>query len=215
MIPLTSLTSRALDIIDSDNSPTNQGTLRNEIVDSVLRYLNTDSLLCWVPMPTADLPGYETHVSRVEPLRLLQQRTAKPILAFLESHVWPGINIEPALDDNNIIPKAQSPETHQLIRRWVHQLSAWNLCALERAVLAGKGLLTAVRFLVEWSEDFHHLHEGAPRNFGIEEAAIAASLEVEWQVGMWGVVEDTHDVDREDLRRQFGTVVILVSGYRE
>lgn len=48
--------------------------------------------------------------------------------------------------------------------------------------------------------------------FGIEEACEACSLEVRWQTGRWGEVEDTHDVEREDLRRQFGSVVLAVSG---
>jgi chaperone required for assembly of F1-ATPase len=52
----------------------------------------------------------------------------------------------------------------------------------------------------------------AGAKFGVEEAARAASLEVDWQTGMWGEVEDTHDVDKEDVRRQFGSVVLLVSG---
>ena len=53
---------------------------------------------------------------------------------------------------------------------------------------------------------------GAERRFGAEEAARATSLEVDWQTGRWGEVEDTHDVEKEDVRRQFGAVVLLVSG---
>jgi ATP synthase F1 complex assembly factor 2 len=30
---------------------------------------------------------------------------------------------------------------------------------------------------------------------------------------MWGEVEDTHDVEKEDLRRQLGGVVLLVGGH--
>jgi len=29
---------------------------------------------------------------------------------------------------------------------------------------------------------------------------------------MWGEVEDTHDVEKEDVKRQYGSVVLLVSG---
>jgi ATP synthase F1 complex assembly factor 2 len=46
----------------------------------------------------------------------------------------------------------------------------------------------------------------------VEEAARASSLEVDYQTGMWGEVEDTHDVEKEDVRRQFGSVILLVSG---
>ena len=40
--------------------------------------------------------------------------------------------------------------------------------------------------------------------WGIEEAAQAATLEVSWQTGQWGEVEDTHDVEKEDVRRGLG-----------
>jgi len=83
---------------------------------------------------------------------------------------------------------------------------------LERGVLAGKGLLGAVRLLVEWSPELRHLRGEGEGVFGVEEAARAASLEVDWQTRMWGAVEDTHDVEREDVRRQLGSVVLLVSG---
>ena len=36
--------------------------------------------------------------------------------------------------------------------------------------------------------------------------------EVEWQTKKWGEVEDTHDVEKEDLRRQLGSAVLLVAG---
>lgn len=181
----------------------------------LLRYLDTDSLLCWAPAPPSEIPGYETHISRIIPLRDLQKRTAEPIIAFLEEKLWPGIRIEPVLENDSIIPRAQSPETCLRIRNWIYGLNSFNLAALERGTLAGKGILGAARLIAEWGEDFQYLFENeSSRNnrFGIEEAAAAASLEMEWQIKMWGLVEDTHDVEREDLRRQLGSVVLLVSG---
>ena len=71
--------------------------------------------------------------------------------------------------------------------------------------------------MVEWSENFRHVRmsadgDGGGRRFGIEEAAEACSLEVRWQTGMWGEVEDSHDVQKEDLRSQLGSVILVVSG---
>ena len=103
--------------------------------------------------------------------------------------------------------------TKDVIKGWVSGLPAFELAGLERGVLAGKGLLGAVRLLVEWSPELEYLRgKSTPIDYGVEEAAKAASLEVDWQTGMWGAVEDTHDVEREDIRRQFGSVVLLVSG---
>ncbi|QSZ34829.1 hypothetical protein DSL72_007688 [Monilinia vaccinii-corymbosi] len=211
LIPLTSLVNRALDIADEDKE--GRDMIRNNIVMTVMRYLDTDSLLCWAPEPPEDPPGYERHVDRVESLRSIQRRSAEPIIQFLSERVWPGVELIPVLDANSIVPKSQPQMTRDIIRGWVSGLPAFELAGLERGVLAGKGLLGAARLVVEWSAELTHLRdEAAEKKFGVEEAAKAASLEVDWQTGMWGAVEDTHDVEREDIRRQLGSVVLLVSG---
>ncbi|KAM3078725.1 ATP synthase mitochondrial F1 complex assembly factor 2 [Clarireedia jacksonii] len=213
LIPMTSLVNRALDIADADKE--GKDDIRNNIVTTVMRYLDTDSLLCWAPEVAADPPGYETHVGRTESLRSIQRRTALPIIQFLSEKVWPGVEIVPVLDSDSIIPKSQPQMTKAIIRGWVSGLPAFELAGLERGVLAGKGLLGAARLIVEWSPELAHLRDSENENtFGVEEAAQAASMEVDWQTGMWGAVEDTHDVEREDIRRQLGSVVLLVSGKR-
>jgi ATP synthase F1 complex assembly factor 2 len=214
LIPMTSLVSRALDIADEDAS--GGGEIRTNIIKTVMRYLDTDSLLCWAPEASPDPPGYDVHVSRTESLRSIQERTSMPIIAFLAERVWPGVEIVPVLDSDSIVPKSQPQMTQDIIKGWISGLPAFELAGLERGVLAGKGLLGAVRLLVEWSSELGHLRdEQAKDKFGVEEAAQAASLEVDWQIRMWGAVEDTHDVEREDIRRQLGSVVLLVSGQRE
>ncbi|PVH80157.1 ATP12-domain-containing protein [Cadophora sp. DSE1049] len=219
LIPLTSLVSRALDIADEDSSSSGApGPIRSGIANTLMRYLDTDSLLCWAPPASPDPPGYEDHASRkAEDLRSIQKRTAMPIISYLTERVWPGVEIVEVLDEGSILPKAQPAMTRDVVMGWVMGLPAWELAGLERAVLAGKGLLGAARLVVEWSEGLRHLREGGEEGgeremFGVEEAARAASLEVDWQTRMWGQVEDTHDVEREDVRRQLGSVVLLVSG---
>jgi ATP synthase mitochondrial F1 complex assembly factor 2 len=148
-------------------------------------------------------------------LRSIQKKTAQPIISFLTEKVWPGVEIVPVLDSDSIVPRSQPQMTKDVIRGWVSGLPAFELAGLERGVLAGKGLLGAVRLLVEWSTELGHVRdETAEHKFGIEEAARAASLEVDWQTGMWGEVEDTHDVEKEDVRRQLGSVILLVSGHQ-
>ncbi|TGO23542.1 hypothetical protein BPAE_0129g00260 [Botrytis paeoniae] len=213
LIPMTSLVNRALDIIDEENE--GGDLIRTHIVTTVMRYLDTDSLLCWAPEAPEDPPGYETHVDRVESLRSIQRKSAEPIIQFLSEKVWPGVELIPVLDADSIVPKSQPQMTKDIIRGWVSGLPPFELAGLERGVLAGKSLLGAARLVVEWSAELAHLrNEAAEKKFGVEEAAKAASLEVDWQTGMWGAVEDTHDVEREDIRRQLGSVVLLVSGAR-
>ncbi len=213
LIPLTSLTARADDIQSQEAAGNDR--LRQDLVNMVMRYLDTDTLLCWAPQrspqDTAQLAqGGQT----TESLRDMQIRTAQPIIGYLATHVWPGVEIQPVLDSGSIIPMPQPQTTKDVIRGWMSGLAAFELAALERAVLASKSLLVAVRLLVEWSEEFRDLPRDRKERFGIEEAAEASSLEVRWQTRMWGEVEDTHDVDKEDVRRQLGSVILLVSGQK-
>lgn len=216
LIPLTSMASRAHDISLQDQGLA-PGNARAEIVKMLMRYLNTDTLLCWAPTKSVhDAPGLEKSQHRErESLRDIQIRFAKPIISYLTTHVWPGVEIKPVLDDGSILPASQPQQTKDVIRGWIHGLEAWELVGLERAVLAGKSFCVGARLVVEWSEKFRDVREGLGiegRRFGIEEAAEASSLEVRWQTGMWGEVEDTHDVDKEDLKRQLGTVILVVGG---
>lgn len=208
-IPLTSLTSRAMDIQAADQQ--GSSTIRDSIVKTVMRYLGTDTLLCWAPEKNRHDPmeGRST-----KSLRQRQREVAEPILAFLTTHVFPGVEIVEILGEDSIIPRSQPEMTTEIIRGWVTGLPAFELAALERGVLATKSLLVAVRVLVEWSSEWKRLPKGPGMDtgrFGINEAAEAATLEILHQTEQWGEVEDTHDVDKEDLRRQLGSSIILVS----
>jgi ATP synthase mitochondrial F1 complex assembly factor 2 len=212
LLPLTSLTSRANDIAQEDiHDHTN---IRDEILKTVMRYFETDTLLCWVPEKKAMQDSTTTGNGGGErdSLRNVQMRMAERIINFLTDTIWPGIEIKPVLDADSIMPTSQPETTRDVIRRWVDGLPPYELAALERGVLAGKSLLVAVRLVVEWSEHFQHLQKHGQARFGIEDAAEASSLEVRWQADMWGEVEDSHDVDKEDLKRQLGSIVLLVSG---
>lgn len=201
---------RALDIAAADAVAVgSHSEIRATIAKTLIRYLDTDSILCWAP-PAGP---YDHKNDAGESLRDVQKRTAEDIVSFLTTHVWPGIEIVPVLDGHTIFPQSQSPGVREIIEGWITGLDAWEIAGLERAVLAGKSLVAAARFVAEWSEGpvgKPSLNAG-PR-FGVEEAAIATSLEVDWQTGQWGEVEDTHDVNKEDVRRQLGSVALLVSG---
>ncbi|KAF4583076.1 ATP12 ATPase family protein [Ophiocordyceps camponoti-floridani] len=213
LVPMTSLICRALDIKADDDqhssSSGGMGKIRSDITTAVLRYLDTDSLLCWAP-PAGE---YDTRNSKGESLREVQERFAAETVSFLTTHIWPGVNIEPVLDGHSLTPREQAPGVREVVQDWVQGLSSWELAGLERAVLAGKSLLIGARLVTQWSEE--SVWNGVPTSddfFGVEQAAEAASIEVDWQTDRWGMVEDTHDVNYEDLRRQLGSAVLLVSG---
>lgn len=226
LVPLTSLICRAIDIAADDAAATTpMPPIRSEITKMLLRYLDTDSLLCWAPAPpdpNEDAPGYlSTLNDEGYCLRELQEETALRTMRYLTRRVWPGLTLGPVLEGTSVIPRKQAPGTRDVVRGWIWNLDAWELAALERATLAGKSLLAAARLIVEWSEGKAGVFmpppaedEGPfpPTKFGVEMAARAVSVEVDWQTANWGAVEDTHDVEHEDIRKQFGSAVLLVSG---
>lgn len=207
-IPLTSMVSRAVDLDNEDQNGASEQ--RDAIIRMAMRYLGTDTLLCWAPEKNIHDP-YQKPGEK--PLRERQREVAEPIIAYLKTHIFPGVDIEPILDEESIVPRSQPEMTRNVIRGWISGLPAFELAALERGVLATKSLLVAARLVVEWSQEFKHLHKdkAAGDRFGISEASNAAMLEVMHQIENWGEVEDTHDVDREDMKRQLGSVVLLVS----
>ncbi|KAL8819819.1 MAG: hypothetical protein Q9223_001825 [Gallowayella weberi] len=228
LIPLTSIASRAHDLALQDAStasskpvseataPHQSRTIREDIIMTLLPYLDTDTLLCWAPPPPKVADPTKTVIPT---LRGQQARVAEPIISYLTTSIWPGVELNPSLDDNSIIPTEQPQETRDIIRGWMTGLNAWELVGLERAVLAGKSLCVGARLLCEWGASFADVRRalGTDRpqegqRFGIEEAAQACSLEVMWQTGRWGEVEDSHDVDKEDLRSQFGSAILVASG---
>jgi chaperone required for assembly of F1-ATPase len=207
-IPMTSLAARALDIETADAR--GQEHIRRDIMALLMSYLDTDTLLCWAPEKVMN-----DSLRNGKTLRELQMETAAPIIAYLTTHIWPGVEVKPILEPDSIMPVAQPELTQQVIRAWLSDLPPFELAGLERAVLASKSLLVSVRLVHEWGEAFAQSRKAADTKttrFGIEEAAEASSLEVRWQTGQWGEVEDTHDVEKEDLRRQLGSTIILIGG---
>ncbi|KAM3423191.1 hypothetical protein BST61_g641 [Cercospora zeina] len=206
-IPLTSLTSRATDVETADGAGNRQ--IRDNIVNMAMRYFATDTLLCWAPAHNQHDPMNQRSTRN---LRARQKAIAEPIIAFLTTHIFPGVHIVPVLNEDSILPISQPEATTHVVRGWVSRLSAFDLAALERAILATKSLTIAVRLLVEWSSEWNHIQDVPDKGkFGIEHAEEASSLEVLHQTEQWGEVEDTHDVDKEDLRRQLGSAILLVT----
>jgi chaperone required for assembly of F1-ATPase len=205
-IPMTSLAARARDIEAADAE--GKEHVRNDVLKMFMDYLHTDTLLCWAPAKVMN----ET-LQNGKTLRELQVETAMPIISHLTTHIWPGVEIKPILEPDSIMPVEQPKMTQQVIRAWLAALPAFELAGLERAVLASKSLLVGTRLIYEWGEAFAQSRKTADANrFGIEDAAAASSLEVRWQTGQWGEVEDTHDVEKEDMRRQLGSAILLVTG---
>ncbi|SCZ97618.1 BZ3500_MvSof-1268-A1-R1_Chr4-3g07303 [Microbotryum saponariae] len=76
----------------------------------------------------------------------------------------------------------------------------YKLAAFERAVLASKSYLIALGLV-----------EG---QLSVDEAAKCAHVEVQSQINRWGEVEDTHDVDHQDVRVRLGSAALLCSAMK-
>ncbi|BEJ12860.1 hypothetical protein CspHIS471_0300340 [Cutaneotrichosporon sp. HIS471] len=83
------------------------------------------------------------------------------------------------------------------LRKVLEGMDSWQLAAFERTVYATKSFVVALAFV-----------EG---RITAHEAALAAQVEVAAQIEQWGEVEDTHDVDYQDIRRSLGTVAALLA----
>ncbi|OAA61628.1 ATP12, ATPase F1F0-assembly protein [Niveomyces insectorum RCEF 264] len=225
-VPLTSLVCRALDLAPPPDKGTTTTTTRTSAIHDLLRYLDTDSLLCWEPPEDSDHSGSSSNARVMRPgqppvtLRQLQEQTAVPIVAHVARHVWPGVTLAPVLGaDHALRPRAHPAATRAAAEAWLTGLDGWDLAGVERATLAGKSLVVATRLVAAWSGAMRSSNnntaaadsDGELASFAAEDAATATSLETAFQTAQWGEVEDTHDVDHADLRRHFGSVVLLVA----
>ncbi|KJR82759.1 metallopeptidase MepB [Sporothrix schenckii 1099-18] len=225
-VPLTSLVCRAIDLEDEKTAAAGGGAapMRTALIENLLRYLDTDSLLCWAPPDElASLHGIGGAATRnvaghgEVTLRQLQERMAEPILAYMAAHVWPGVVVEPVLGGADqaslLFPKPHPAETRKAVADWLESLNGWDLAGVERATLAGKSMVVASRFVAGWSQTAVHPAPANARSsaLSVEAAYAATNMETAFQTAQWGEVEDTHDVDQADMRRHFGSVVLLVS----
>jgi ATP synthase F1 complex assembly factor 2 len=197
-IPLTQMSSRAIDLAVAEAH--GDFTTREDIVRNLIRYLDTDTVLCWAPSTPENLrePGRPT-------LRELQIESSEPILAYLSTLVWPGLEVRVVDGDKGLLGSGQPVETKETLVNWMKGLDVWRLVGFERVVHATKSFVVGARLVAEWGGD----RDG---KWGVKEAAEAASIEVNYQTRQWGEVEDTHDVESEDLLRQIGGGWLLLCG---
>lgn len=215
LIPLTQLAARVIDIAATeekekveeeeevegkDAASRGSSAEREAIIQTLIRYLDTDTLLCWAPTPPAHTtePGKKT-------LRQMQIEAYRPLSSWLTTRLWPGVDLRPDDGDHGIGGAGQPRATREMVMNWMRSLDLWRLVGLERTTLASKSLLVGARLVSEWDPVI-----GGKGAWGVREACEAASIEVRWQTRQWGEVEDTHDVEKEDLGRQVGASWLMI-----
>ena len=171
-LPLTSLASRAIDYLDK-NSASN---VRNECIDQLVRYFDTDSILFFAPEAQGD--G-----------RLLAQQKQEwlPMVSWAQRFFALGPNETIKTLQGDVLSTLQQ-EAHVKAkgREWLEGLDQWSLAAAERAIMNTKSFILGVRLVAE------QLGQVPMKDhIGVEGVANLASLEVRWQTGNWGEVEDS------------------------
>ncbi|WFD36753.1 ATP synthase mitochondrial F1 complex assembly factor 2 [Malassezia cuniculi] len=117
----------------------------------------------------------------------LQKERWDPLIAWVqETFGIPIARIE------GLFGSGQAKEAHERLAQELSSLDAFDLAGFERAVTTSKSFIIALALL--------------RRHIDAEQAALAAEVEVASQVHAWGAVEDSHDVDHAELRRQLASV---------
>ncbi|PFH52421.1 hypothetical protein AMATHDRAFT_56975 [Amanita thiersii Skay4041] len=132
---------------------------------------------------------YQDHPSH---LADLQKKHWDPLHKWIQTRF--GVKMTKA---GSILYNSQPEETKTKLAQVLDSLDQWELAAMERATLTTKSFVIGLALVM--------------RQTNPEDASLAAQVEVDSQTERWGEVEDTHDVDYHDVRRQLGSVACLVS----
>ncbi|KAK9461587.1 uncharacterized protein V1516DRAFT_672427 [Lipomyces oligophaga] len=182
-LPLTSITARAIDLAQLE--PAERESTREAIIESLLPYLDTDTMLIFAP--TSEYEGA---------LRKDQETQYRPHIEWAEMEIFDGHSLVFSDGDEGLMANRQTEQVKEKARNWARGLSEFQLAAFERAVLGAKSFIGGMRLVLQ--------------EISTSELAEAVSLEVTHQMRRWGEVEDSHDVDWADLRRQLASAAVLV-----
>ncbi|AMD20344.1 HDL400Cp [Eremothecium sinecaudum] len=207
-LPLTSIVSRCIDLAQASEAGTDPDVVakvggdRTVVCEMLLRYLDTDTLLCLSPkaeyegrLRKAQEKMYIPIISRVE--QLLGKFSEEPIrLQLLDA------------DIHGLTGNKQTEAVRTAARNYLKQLDVWDVAVFEKTVLTTKSFICGMLLLENKSST---KSEMLP--ITMEEIAQAATLETIYQVEKWGEVEDTHDVEKRDIRRNINAAAMVA--YKE
>ncbi|KAF9452263.1 ATP12-domain-containing protein [Macrolepiota fuliginosa MF-IS2] len=132
---------------------------------------------------------YENTTPQIERLQAVHW---DPLFGWFENTFGVKLN-----KHESILFSKQPQETRQKLGDFIKGFDQWQMAAMERATYTTKSFVIALALVLK------HLTP--------EQAALAASVEVNSQIERWGEVEDTHDVDYHDIRRHLSSAASLCS----
>ncbi|KIK97399.1 hypothetical protein PAXRUDRAFT_824945 [Paxillus rubicundulus Ve08.2h10] len=125
-----------------------------------------------------------------ESLVELQKKHWDPLLEWARTTFDIEINVH-----RSVLFHSQPERTRQALDSVLAQMDPWEMAAMERATYVTKSFLISLALV--------------KRHLTTEQAAQAAQVEVASQIERWGEVEDSHDVDYHDVRRQLGSAACI------
>ncbi|KAG8759630.1 ATP synthase complex assembly protein atp12 [Serendipita sp. 396] len=131
------------------------------------------------------------HEDEPEQLARLQAQHWEPLLKWSKDH----LNLDVQRFDSLLVGR-QSIESKERLFAILQGFDAWTLAGFERAVFTTKSAVISLALVL--------------KNLSVERAAQASHVEVNSQIERWGEVEDSHDVDYQDIRRQLGSVACIL-----
>lgn len=134
------------------------------------------------------------HETEPPALVALQKAHWDPLIQWANEKYNVKINIF-----DGILGTSQSNETRDRFLELAKEWDGWKMAAFERAVLSSKSFIISLALV-----------EG---HLSVEDAALATHVEVQSQIERWGEVEDTHDVDHQDIRGRLGAAAALLMNH--
>ncbi|KAL7750610.1 ATP synthase mitochondrial F1 complex assembly factor 2 [Sorochytrium milnesiophthora] len=131
------------------------------------------------------------HSDFPEVLVQLQTKHWEPLIEWAKNKF--GVDIRPAY---GLLNSSQPQQTEDTLRQHIERYTPLKLAAFERATMTAKSFIVGLALV-----------EG---HISALEASRAARVELESQIQQWGEVEDSHDVDKEDLQRQMASVALVL-----
>ncbi|KAK7689120.1 hypothetical protein QCA50_007811 [Cerrena zonata] len=116
-----------------------------------------------------------------------------PLHAWVQKEYNVTIN---KTDSGFSIPK-QDPKTYEVFDETMKSFNQWEMAALERIVYSSKSFIIGLALV--------------KKQISADQAAEASHVEVNSQIKGWGMVEDSHDVDYHDIRRQLASAAVLLA----
>ncbi|GMM37126.1 ATP synthase complex assembly protein [Saccharomycopsis crataegensis] len=204
-VPLTSITARAIDLKLANNADAEGKAKignRQHISEELLRYLDTDTLLIF--SPADEFEGA---------LRAEQDKLYKPLMSEVEELLT---SLHPEKEEiklsfldcevHGIRSNKQSEATKIAAQKFMDSLDVYSFVAFEKAVMSSKSFICGM-YTVMLSREA----DGQMR-LELDNIIRASNLETIYQTERWGEVEDTHDVDKEDIKRNLTSAVLLAHG---